>query len=136
MAIGKTPAQKAEAALRTLALSYPEAREEFPWGERVIKVRKKIFLFLGRAGEGLTLAIKLPESGLSALALPFAEPTGYGLGKAGWVTMTFGVRNRPPLELLGKFVDESYRAVAPKKLVDRIGAADSVPAGKPRRRVK
>ena len=121
----KTQAQKAEAALREQALSYPEAYEDFPWGERVVKVKKKIFVFLGasgaRAGEGLTLAIKLPESGLSALALPFAEPTGYGLGKAGWVTLTFGARERPPVALLRRFLEESYRAVAPKKLVERLG---------------
>jgi predicted DNA-binding protein (MmcQ/YjbR family) len=120
MAPTKTKAQRAEAALRELALGYPEAFEDFPWGERVFKVKKKIFLFLGREGEGLTLATKLPESGLAALALPFAEPTGYGLGKAGWVTLTFGAREKPPLELLRRFVDESYRAVAPKKLLSKL----------------
>ncbi len=86
MASTKTQARQAEAALRELALSYPEAHEDFPWGERVIKVKKKIFLFLGRGGgkdDGLTLATKLPESGLAALALPFVEPTGYGLGQGG-----------------------------------------------------
>ncbi len=131
MAFKRTTAQKAEAALREQALSYPEAHEDFPWGERVIKVKKKVFVFLrasgGREGEGLTLSVKLPDSGLSALALPFAEPTGYGLGKAGWVTLTFGARERPPLELLRRFVDESYRAVAPKKLVERIRAPGDPP---------
>jgi predicted DNA-binding protein (MmcQ/YjbR family) len=33
--------------LRDVALGLPEAVEEFPWGDRVVKVRKKIFVFLG-----------------------------------------------------------------------------------------
>ena len=48
----------AEAALRSHALSYPEAREDFPWGERVIKVRGKVFAFLGRPEDGLSLSVK------------------------------------------------------------------------------
>ena len=108
----------AEAALRKHALSYPEAHEDFPWGERVIKVRGKVFLFLGRPEDGgLALSVKLPGSASLALGLPFASPTGYGLGKSGWVTARFGEREKPPVELLKRWIDESYRAVAQKKLV-------------------
>src|SRR5438045_966921 len=32
------------AALRKHALAYPEAKEEFPWGDRTMKVRGKIFV--------------------------------------------------------------------------------------------
>jgi len=106
----------AEAALRSHALAYPEAREDFPWGERVVKVRGKEFLFLGRPEDGLSLSVKLPGSATLALGLPFASPTGYGLGKSGWVTARFGPREKPPVELLKRWIDESYRAVAPRKL--------------------
>ena len=34
--------KEAEAALRKVALGYPEAHEDFPWGERVIKVKGKV----------------------------------------------------------------------------------------------
>ena len=108
------PAQR---ALRAHALSLPEAREDFPWGERVVKVRKKVFLFMGHGGDGLSLSVKLPESQTVALMLPFTEPTGYGLGKSGWVSATFGRKERPPVDMLVEWIDESYRAVAPKKLV-------------------
>ena len=89
----------------------------FPWGERVIKVRKKVFVFMGLGDGGLSLSVKLPESQNIALMLPFAEPTGYGLGKSGWVTARFDPREKPPEDMLCEWVEESYRAVAPKKLV-------------------
>jgi len=62
------------------------------------------------------LSVKLPESSEEALDLPFTKPTGYGLGKAGWVTATFGPTDKPPVEILKAWIRESYRAVAPKKL--------------------
>ena len=112
-------------ALRAFALGLPEAREDFPWGERVVKVKDKVFVFLGRDGEedwGVT--VKLPSSGLMALSLPFASPTGYGLGKSGWVTFNFTAKDKPPpLDVLKKWIDESYRAVAPRSLVAAIEAA-------------
>jgi predicted DNA-binding protein (MmcQ/YjbR family) len=89
----------------------------------VIKVAKKIFLFLGVASDGLHLSVKLPQSASLALSLPFASPTGYNLGRSGWVTARFGARENPPLPVLRQWIDESYRAVAPKRLVA------SLPAG-------
>src|SRR5205823_11072805 len=78
--------RKAEEKLRQFALAYPEAVEEFPWGERAVKVRKKVFLFMTANDTGLHLSTKLPESAPFALSHPFALPTGYGLGKSGWVS--------------------------------------------------
>jgi predicted DNA-binding protein (MmcQ/YjbR family) len=121
---------RSEKALRALALGYPETGEEFPWGERVIKVRGKVFLFMGHGhGEGqgtgvLSLSVKLPETGTMALLLPFVEPTGYGLGKSGWITAQFPSAAAAPVDLIADWIDESYRAVAPKSLV----------AGLPKRR--
>jgi predicted DNA-binding protein (MmcQ/YjbR family) len=114
---GTNPAGAALRALRAHALRFPEAKEEFPWGEPVVKVRGKIFLFLGRPEGGLSLSVKLPGSAMLALDLPFATPTAYGLGKSGWVTARFGARQRPPLPLLKQWIDESYRTVAPRRLV-------------------
>jgi predicted DNA-binding protein (MmcQ/YjbR family) len=112
--------EKAEAALRDFALSYPETSEEFPWGHRAIKVKGKTFVFLATEDGGLSLSLKLPASGLAALMLPFASPTAYGLGKSGWVTARFGPDDEIPLEVLESWLDESYRALAPKKLVAKL----------------
>jgi predicted DNA-binding protein (MmcQ/YjbR family) len=117
-------------ALRAHALSYPEAFEDHPWGEPVVKVRGKIFLFLGRE-EGLSLSMKLPTSAPFAFDLPYCEPTGYGLGKAGWVTARFKPGDPVPVEVLKRWIDESYRAVAPKKLHAGIGVATGEDAPAP-----
>jgi predicted DNA-binding protein (MmcQ/YjbR family) len=118
-----TPARKAQwrktrSALFNHAMSLPEAYEDHPWGETVVKVNKKIFLFLGvdDGSHAPGFGVKLPESRDQALAVPDAEPSGYGLGKAGWVSVRLESQ-LPPIDVLKDWVEESYRAVAPKKLV-------------------
>lgn len=113
----RTGFRQGEAALRKHALAYPEAYEEFPWGERVIKVNKKIFLFLHGDQYTLRVTTKLPQSYGAALLAPFAKPTGYGLGKSGWVTAIFRRGEHPPFYVLKSWIDESYRAVAPRRLL-------------------
>lgn len=115
-------------ALRKIALTYPEAYEESPWGERVTKVKGKIFLFIGERDGGVGLSVKLPTSGKAVLKEKFAAPTGYGLGKAGWVTATFAAGEAVPEARVAAWIDESYRAVAPKKLVAQIGAKAPAPS--------
>ena len=51
----------AEAVLRAAALAYPEAYEDHPWGETVVKVRGKVFVFFGMGGPGVSLTVKLPD---------------------------------------------------------------------------
>lgn len=106
--------------LRVLALSYPDVVEEFPWGDRAFKVRKKVFLFMGEEPSAVTFSVKLPQTGELALGLPFTEPTHYGLGKHGWVTARVGPEEDVSLDMIASWLDESYRAIAPKKLVARL----------------
>ncbi|HKA87485.1 MAG TPA: MmcQ/YjbR family DNA-binding protein [Haliangiales bacterium] len=108
--------------LRAAALAYPGAVEEFPWGDRVFKVRKKIFVFINVHEGKLYVTAKLPASGKMALLLPFASPTGYNLGKSGWVSAEFARARDVPVDMMLAWMDESYRAVAPKKLVDELGS--------------
>jgi predicted DNA-binding protein (MmcQ/YjbR family) len=118
--------QSVAAELRTYALSFPESNEEFPWGESAFKVKGKVFLFMRTHEEGVSLSVKLPQSNATALDKGFAQPTGYGLGKSGWVTCSFEGGERVPIELLKPWIMESWRAVAPKTLVKRFdGGASS-----------
>ncbi len=109
-----------EGVLRSYALGFPESTEEFPWGERAIKVRNKTFVFMRSELGEFSISVKLPKSKDLALTLPFTEPTHYGLGKSGWITARFTVGAVPPLEMLKEWVDESYRTIAPKKLVAQL----------------
>jgi predicted DNA-binding protein (MmcQ/YjbR family) len=104
----------------TFALSLPETIEDHPWGEDVVKVRGKVFVFLGTA-TSRRLTVKLVESHAHALSVEGAEPTGYGLGKAGWVTVPFTAKGVGKA-LLRDWIEESYRIVAPKRLVERLDA--------------
>ena len=127
----KTGHAAAEAALRAHALAKPGATEHFPWGERAIKVAGKVFLFLSADTAQLSLSTKLPASHGLAVMLPFAEPTGYGLGRAGWVSASFEPKTPPPLELLCAWIDESYQAIAPAKLARLAAGGDAPAAAKP-----
>jgi predicted DNA-binding protein (MmcQ/YjbR family) len=120
--------QRAELALRDIAMAYPEAHEDFPWGERAIKIKGKVFLFMHASPELLSLTTKLPASSEMALLLPYVSPTGYGLGKSGWVTAKFGPHDEAPIEMLRAWIDESFRAVAPKRVAAQIAATERAPA--------
>jgi hypothetical protein len=67
--------------------------------------------------------------------LPFTRPAGYGLGKSGWVQAEFPPGARPPVDLLKAWIDESYRAQAPKRLVKQLDepGPKSAPKPKPKR---
>ncbi|HEX7705873.1 MAG TPA: MmcQ/YjbR family DNA-binding protein [Thermoanaerobaculia bacterium] len=108
-----------ERDLRDYAMAFPEATEDHPWGHIAVKVKGKAFVFLGgeKNATELSITVKLPQSRDLAADLPFAEPSGYGLGKSGWVTSRFTKVTDVPVDLLHAWIDESYRAIAPKKLV-------------------
>lgn len=108
--------------LRTHGLALPEAVEEHPWGHSALKVRGKTFVFLNLDPDRLSLSAKLPVSRDFALVFDFTEPTGYGLGRSGWVSSAFGPADEIDLELLERWISESYRAVAPKRLAALVPA--------------
>jgi predicted DNA-binding protein (MmcQ/YjbR family) len=105
-------------ALRKAALAYPDTVEDFPWGHSAFKVGgKKTFLFMGADEDGgFSCSMKLPFRNEEALKVKGAKPTEYGLGRAGWVTFQFSAKAKPPMAKLTDWLDESWRAVAPKKL--------------------
>jgi len=110
--------------LVSAALAYPEAWEDHPWGERVAKVRKKVFLFSHATEQRFSCSVKLPEDHLAVCELPFCSPTGYGLGKWGWVSVTITEGVDVPMDVLLEWMDTSYRAVAPKTLVRKLPPLD------------
>jgi predicted DNA-binding protein (MmcQ/YjbR family) len=138
------PLDAAAKELLAYAHSLPGAWEDHPWpGETVAKVGKKVFVFSGwqvardaRPGRKAPdqvwgISVKLVQSHAEARSLPFTEPTGYGLGKAGWVSAKFSAGETPMLNLLKSWIRESYLQVAPKKLAAQLDAA---PAPTPKKK--
>jgi predicted DNA-binding protein (MmcQ/YjbR family) len=120
--------------IRAFGLAYPGAHLKSPWPDHCdLAVKDKTFAYLSIEGQPFGISCKLPASGAVALMLPNAQPTAYGLGKSGWVTVEFAAGEVPPIELIKSWIDESYRAQAPKKLVAQLPAreATNAPAKKP-----
>jgi predicted DNA-binding protein (MmcQ/YjbR family) len=118
-------AKKARAKLREYALSLPGAFEDFPWEESVAKVNKKVFCFLGRDDpkqHPLGMTVKIPQLADLVTSLEACALAGYGLGKSGWVNVAFAAPDCPDLDTLREWVEESYRLIAPKKLVKELDA--------------
>jgi predicted DNA-binding protein (MmcQ/YjbR family) len=116
----------AENALIDYAMTFPGAWKDFPWEHTVVKVGKKIFVFFGgaaSAGDELSATVKLPVSAEMALTLPFVEKAGHGLWKAGWVNARQKDGEDIDLETYRAWIAQSYRAVAPKKLIKQLDAA-------------
>ncbi len=105
-------------ALRAFGLTYPATSLKSPWpGHADLAVRDKTFAYLSTGDQPFSLSCKLPFSGVEALELEFTSPTGYGLGRSGWVTAAWPENYDDPLALFRAWIDESYRAQAPKRLI-------------------
>lgn len=112
-------------ALRAFGLTYPGAHGKSPWpGHDDLAVNDKTFAYLSASGEPFSLSCKLPYTSDAALDLPYARPTAYGLGKSGWVTFTPSDAQMPPLAQVKEWIDQSYRAQAPRKLVKELDARE------------
>jgi len=122
--MGKLSVKQAQQKLVKFALTFPESAVDHPWGDEVVKVRGKMFAAFGGDPAGakeLSMSVKLPVSAEMALTLPWVEPTGYGLGKSGWVTARLKAGKDIDLETMKGWIGQSYRAVAPKALTKTLG---------------
>jgi predicted DNA-binding protein (MmcQ/YjbR family) len=109
--------QKASKTIRSLALSFPEAYEDAPWGFPVFKVAdNRLFALMQDGGQAVEVTVKLDrEEREIALLHPWVRVASY-VGRYGWVTAT--VEDGDALETALEWVRESYYLKAPKKLRD------------------
>ena len=129
------PTDKTLLELRAFGLAYPGAHTKSPWpGHLDLAVNDKTFAYLSLEGEPFHISCKLPQSSHMALMLPGVKPAAYGLGKSGWVAAEFPDGKLPPVEMLKEWLDESYRAQAPKKFLKELDGA--APAAKAKKAVK
>jgi len=99
-------------ALRKIAAKYPGVEETIACKGTAVessafKAGKKTFLFVRAADARLKLEKSLPE----AASLAKKEPGRYEAGAMGWIKVQLGPEP-PPLDLLKRWIDESYRLMA------------------------
>lgn len=104
-------------AWRTAALKCPETVETPSCSNVAFKARKKAFFFMGAKDEGYLCRLKLGDSLDEAAKLAKAEPERYEVGLHGWMAIRFPHDETPPEGLLERWMDESFRLLAPKTLV-------------------
>jgi predicted DNA-binding protein (MmcQ/YjbR family) len=127
------PTDKTLLELRAFGLAYPGAHTKSPWpGHLDLAVNDKTFAYLSLEGEPFHISCKLPHTSQVALMLPGVKPAAYGLGKSGWVAAEFPQGKPLPVDMLKEWIDESYRAQAPKKFVKQLdgGVAPATPMKK------
>lgn len=83
-----------------------------------VTVGKKAFLFLGKA----RIMLKLSESLSKAAKLAKEQPGVYKAGASGWTTITIEDGQLPPMALLKKWVEESYRLMSAAKPAKKTAA--------------
>jgi predicted DNA-binding protein (MmcQ/YjbR family) len=95
-------------------------------GEPTFRVRGKNFVFTNPEATGLS--VKLPKEEAAAVVAtdPLAQPTGYGLGRHGWVSVEVGDDpDEARWQQVEEWVRTSYTLVAPKRLARIVLAEDS-----------
>ena len=126
--MAKIDAKEAERRLIAFAATFPGAWEDHPWDHTVMKVGPKVFVFFGGAAaapDTLSVTVKLPISYEMALTLPFMRPAGHGLWKGGWAQLSQVTGDDFDLETIRGWIAQSYRAVAPKKLVKQLDTQEA-----------
>jgi predicted DNA-binding protein (MmcQ/YjbR family) len=117
------------ARLEAIVARLPEAQRvdiEAWGGEPTFRVRGKNFIFC--AHDATSISVKLPKEEAEAVVATdrTAEPTGYGLGRHGWVSVTIGRDTAARWRQVEEWVRTSYTLVAPKRLARLVLDEDGI----------
>jgi len=108
--------------LLSIVNTLPGAYEDRPWGSVHCKVAGKIFVGWGRHDDGVMGIGFKTDKDLQAMLVasdPRFKVAAY-VGKHGWVDMK--LEPKPNWGEVEQFIVESYRMIAPKKLVKELDA--------------
>lgn len=90
-------------------------------GEPTFRVGGKNFVFASPDAE--TISVKLPRDEAAAVIATDAQavPTGYGLGRHGWVSISLGRHPSPARwQEVEEWVRTSYSLIAPRRLARQV----------------
>jgi predicted DNA-binding protein (MmcQ/YjbR family) len=116
------------AKLEAIVARLPEAARvdiEAWGGEPTFRVNGKNFVFA--SPDATSLSVKLPKEEADAVVAtdPRAEPTGYGLGRSGWISVSLPGRvSAARWREIEEWVRTSYTLIAPKRLAKLVLAED------------
>ncbi len=114
--------------LEAIARRLPEAErvDIEAWdGEPTFRVRGKNFVFTDPEALGMSVKLPMEEAAAVVATDPDAKPTGYGLGRHGWVSIRVGDPSEPRWQQVEEWVRTSYTLVAPKSLARIVLAEDA-----------
>ena len=95
-------------------------------GEPTFRVRGKNFIFTDAKATSLSVKLSREEAAAVVASDPLVEPTGYGLGRAGWVSVKVtGRTGQKRWQELEEWIRTSYTLVAPKRLGQLVLEEDS-----------
>jgi predicted DNA-binding protein (MmcQ/YjbR family) len=115
--------------LERIVARLPEAErvDVEAWGdEPTFRVRGKTFIFTDPRAEAISVKLSKEEAAAVVATDAAAEPTGYGLGRHGWISVRIGSGGRRRWEQVEEWVRTSYTLVAPKALAKTILAEDGL----------
>ena len=109
-------------SLRQICLSFPEAAEKETWGHPTFRVNNKMFVTCSKGDTtNPTMTLKAPpgeEELLLASGGRFFFPSY--VGSKGWIGITLSTST--DWDEIRELVDDSYRLIAPKRLVKALDA--------------
>lgn len=109
-------------ALRERALELPRVAENGSCLTRAFKARTKGFLYLGETDGTYNVMLKVGDSLDAVRSFCADRPEDCSVGSTNWVTLHFDSDEAPP-PMLSDWIEESYRLLAPRKLVAELDAA-------------
>ncbi len=113
--------------LRQICLALPEASEKEAWGDPTWRVRDRIFAMQkgNFSGGRPSLWFKAPEGDQPALVS--SDPNRFFVppyvGNKGWVGIYLDIQL--DWDELGELIEDSYRLIAPKRLLADLGRSSS-----------
>lgn len=116
--------------IESLAMALPEAERvdiEAWEGEPTFRVRGKNFVFASKDSSGFSLKVDKDEAEAVIASDPDVDPTGYGLGRHGWISVTLPDRaGEDRWDVVREWIRTSYTLVAPKKLARIVMVEDGL----------
>lgn len=115
-------------ALREICLEYPQAAEAEAFGTPTFQINRKNFAMVNKMDHRMSIWCKAPAGAQEAYVR--SEPEHYFrppyLGPKGWIGAWVSPETSPDWEAIADIIDDSYRLVAPKRLVKLL---PDVPSG-------